>query len=210
MASLWASRSGAAEGPPIPASDHVEAVQARAWIKRGALTIAPVASYAFNDPFLIRGGGGLRAVYWIRSLVGFSLDVSGWAQTPSEDARIAQRELRAQIEPTGSSWAALMGAEIAPVDGKIAVLSSIVPFELFLRLGAGPASSTDAVTSAPALALSAGLGARWYLQGHFGLDTSLTWRSASITRSLNGLPVDARDTVVSFDVGIPFRFGGGP
>ena len=49
----------------VPPSDRIEAVQHRVWLKRGALMLEPQASVAFNDPFLARGGGGLRAVYWI-------------------------------------------------------------------------------------------------------------------------------------------------
>jgi hypothetical protein len=201
---------GAMEPVSIPTSDHIEAVQTRAWIKRGALTIGPEGSFAFNDPFLVRGGGGVRAVYWVRSLFGLSIDATGWGQAPSEDAIIAQRELRAQLRPTGSSWCALGGAEITPIDGKIAALGGILPFELQLRLAAGAASSRDAVTSSPALALSAGIGARWFLSPLVALDTTVTWRSASITRSLNGASVASRDTVVSFDLGVPLRVGGGP
>lgn len=199
----------ATDSVSLPPSDHIESVQTRAWVKRNALTLTPMGSFAFNDPFLVRGGGGLRAVYWIRSLIGLSVDVSGWAQAPSEQARIAQRELRAQLRPTGSSWAALGGAEVTPIDGKLAMFGAIMPFELFLRLGLGAASSRDAVDSSPVFAMSAGLGVRWFAASQVGLDLGLTWRSAAITRVLNGSPTASRDTVVSFDLGVPFRIGGG-
>jgi hypothetical protein len=197
---------------PVPeiakSADHVEAVQSRAWLKRGAFVLEPTASYAFNDPFLVRGGFGGRVVWWPRSLLGLSVEASGWSQAPSEDARVAQRELRAQLRATGSSWMALAGAEIAAADGKLALGGGILPFELLLRLGAGAASSRDAVTSTPALALSAGVAMRWFLSERWGLDTALSWRSASITRSIDGALVPARDTAVSFEVGVPFRLGG--
>jgi hypothetical protein len=209
-AALFSSVARAEDAVAVPPSDHIESVQNRAWVKRNSLMLEPVGSFAFNDPFLVRGGGGLRAVYWIRSLIGVSVDVSGWAQAPSEQARIAQRELRAQLRPTGSSWSALAGAEATPIDGKLAFFSAIVPFELSLRLGLGAASSRDAIDSSPVFAMSAGLGVRWFMTSHFGLDTGLTWRSASITRYLNGTPTPSRDTLVSFDVGVPFRIGGGP
>ncbi len=202
--------ASAQELPAIPASDHIEAVQARAWAKRGALTIGPIGSFAFNDPFLVRGGGGLEAVYWVRSLLGLSLDATGWGQAPSQDAIIAQRELRAQLKPAGSTWAALAGAEVTPADGKIAALGGILPFELFLQLGLGAASSRYDVSSSAVFALSAAFGVRWFLSERFGLDTSLTWRSASVTRFINGGAVPANDTVVSFNLGVPLRVGGGP
>ena len=114
---------------------------------------------------------------------------------------VAQRELHAQIRPTASSWSALGGAELTPIDGKIALGSGILPFEMFLRLGLGASASSEAVRSTPTFAFAAGLGARWFLTGRFGLDTSFTWRSASITRQINGVATDLRDTIVAFDVG---------
>ncbi len=200
----------AQEPPSLPPSDHIEAVQARAWMKRGSFTLEPLGSFAFNDPFLVQGGGGLRAIYWVRSLLGLTVEATGWGQTPSEDAIIAQRELRAQLRPAGSTWAAMGGAEITPADGKIAALGGILPFELLLQIEAGAASSRDSVDSAPALALSAGLGMRWFVSPHVGIDTSITWRSASIVRSINGSSVPSRDTIVSFDLGVPLRLGGAP
>lgn len=208
VAALWPC--GAWADDAVPLSDHIEAVQDRAWLKRNSLTLEPESSIAFNDPFLLRGGGGLRAVYWIRSLIGVSLDATGWGQTPTPDAYVAQRELHAQIRPAASAWSVLGGAEVTPVDGKIGAGSTIVPFEMFLRLGVGAAATSEAITGAPTFAFSAALGVRWFLSDRFGLDTSFTWRSASITRSIAGVNSDWLDTIVAFDVGVPFRIGGGP
>ena len=205
VASSARAESSAASSP----ADHIESIQQRAWIKRGAALIEPYANYAFNDPFLLRGGLGARLSYWPRSLIGLTLEASAWAQTPSDDARTAQRELRARLRATGSSWVALGGAEITPADGKLAILGGVLPFELLFRLGVGAASSRDNITSTPAFAMSAGLGIRWFASSHFGVDTSVTWRSASITRSIDGALVAARDTAIAFEIGVPMRVGGG-
>jgi len=214
-AGLVSATAAGVDAPPPPpldsaVADRVEAVQERLWGKRGSLFLGPEGSFAFNDPFVIRGGGGGRAVYWIRSLVGLSLDVTGWGEAPSEEAIIAQRELRAQIRPAGSSWAALLGVELAPADGKIAALGGILPFELFLRAGAGWAASRNDAGSSTGLGITAGLGLRWFVSSRFGIDTSLTWRTAAVALSLNGALVPVRDSIVSFDLGLPFRLGGGP
>jgi hypothetical protein len=202
------ARAKGAESSPNSSADHIESIQQRAWTKRGAFLLEPLASFSFNDPFLIRGGAGARASFWPRSLIGLTAEASYWAQTPSDDARTAQRELRARMRATGSSWVAYGGAEITPADGKLAALGGVLPFELVLRLGVGAASSRDAISSTPAFSMTAGLGVRWFASERFGVDTSVTWRSASITRSIDGALVSARDTAISFEVGVPFKFGG--
>lgn len=207
--------ASAAAAEPVTVSeapssvDRIESVQSRAWAKKGAGALSATAAYGLNDPFLARGGGGLRATYWPRSLLGLTLEVSGWAQTPSASARIAQRELRARMRSAGSSWVALVGAEMSAADGKLALGETIVPFELMLRLGGGAASSGTDLDSAPALALGAGVGFRWFLSGVVGLETTLSWRTASVVRQLDGQGASARDTVVAFELGLPFRLGGG-
>jgi hypothetical protein len=208
VAALWPG--GARADDFLQPADHIEAVQQRAWLKRNSLMLEPESSIAFNDPFLLRGGGGLRAVYWVRSLLGLSVDASGWGQTPTPDAYVAQRELHAQIRPAASAWSVLAGAEVTPIDGKVGAGSSIVPFEMFLRLGVGAAATSEAITGAPTFAFSAALGVRWFFSNRIGFDTSFSWHTASITRSIAGVSSDWLDSVVSFEVGMPFRIGGGP
>lgn len=191
-----------------PPPDLVEAVQARQWTKRGAFALTPLLAAGLDDPFLLRGGAGLRVAWWPRSLVGFSLEASGWLQGPSDNARVAQRELRARLRAVGAPWTALAGAEVAAADGKLALAGQIVPFELVLKLGAGAAASTAEVVGPVSLLLSGGLGLRWFVGDRLGLETSLVWRSATIERDLAGQAVSGRDTVVAFEVGVPVRLGG--
>lgn len=191
-----------------PDYDRIESVQARAWPKRGAFSVAPLGSYAFNDPFLFRGGGGGRLTYWPRPIIGFTLEGSAFAQTPTPSARVAQRELRARMRPTASGWVAMLGGEVSALDGKIALGSSVLPFEGFLRLSAGAAASDEALDSSPALAFGGGVGMRWFVSSWFGLETTLAWRSASIRRDVSGRSVAARDTAVAFELALPIRIGG--
>ena len=211
MAGAWlvASAAAWAQEPAISSADRVEAVQQRSWKKAGSLELAPFAGYGLNDPFLLRGGVGLRAVWWPRSLVGLTVEASGWTQAPSEAARVAQRELKARLRETGSGWAVLGGGEVALVDGKVAFGSALVPFELVVRALLGAESSTEELRSGAVLALGAAVGARFFLWSGVGLETSLVWRSASLEREIDGRVVSGRDTVVSFEVGVPLRFGGG-
>lgn len=194
---------GPAEG------DRVEAVQERAWQKRGAFALAPLAATGLNDPFLLRGGVGLRGTWWPRSLVGLSLEAAGWGQTATASAEVAQRELRARLRPTGSGWMALGQVEVSAVDGKIAGFGSILPFELALRGGLGAVSSREASFAQPSFAISGGVLARWFSTGSTAIETGLALRSASVERRINGRVSSFRDTVVSFEVAVPFRFGGG-
>ncbi len=189
-------------------ADYIESVQRRGWNKAGALELSPFAGYGLNDPFLIRGGAGLRVVWWPRALVGLTVEASGWTQTPSEAARIAQRELKAELRQTGSGWALLAGAEVSAIDGKLAFGKRLVPFEIVLRGLIGGETSTEDIHSGPTLALAAAIGARFFLSPAWGLETAFAWRSASLEREIDGRLVPGRDTVVSFQVGFPLRFGG--
>ncbi len=174
------------------------------------MVLAPVAGYALDDPFLIRGGGGLRASWWPRSLLALTLDVQGWGQTPSAAARVAQRELRARMRPGASAWFAAAGAEVAAVDGKVAVGRGVVPFELVLRASVGVASGTEDLDGDPVAVVVAAAGARWFAGERWGLETSIAWRTAPLVRELDGRAVSTRDSVVALELGLPLRFGGEP
>lgn len=186
-------------------ADRIEAVQTRAWVKRGSFAVAPTIAAGVNDPFLIRGFAGARLTWWPRSLLGFSLEAGALAQTPTGASRVAQRELRARLRPGGSGWIALGTVELSAVDGKVAIGSAIVPFELFIRGGAGMAASRPEFFSEPGAAFAAGLGLRWFARESLGVDAALMWRSTAITRDVGGREVSDRDVMLAFEVAVPFR-----
>lgn len=188
-----------------PPADRIEAVQQRAWVKRGSFALAPVLDAGFNDPFLLRGSAGLRATWWPRSLIGFSLEAGAFAQAPTGASRVAQRELRARMRAGGSGWLTLASVEIAPVDGKVALAGAIVPFEIFLRGGVGLAASRQEFFSEPGAAFAAGLGLRWFALPAMGVEAALVWRSTSVVREIAGREVSDRDVMVAFEVAVPFR-----
>lgn len=190
------------------ATDRIEAVQTRAWVRHGAIIVTPLTDAALDDPFLLRGGAGVRFAYWPRSLLGFGLEASGWGQTRTSAARVAQRELRARLRPSGSGWLALASAEVVAVDGKVAGFGGILPFELAVRAAFGAASSRDDFVSAPTLAMAAAFVARWFPSERVGVETSIVVRSAALQRTINGQQTSTKDTVVSFEFGVPLRFGG--
>lgn len=192
---------------PAPA-DRIEAVQQRAWVKRGSVALAPVLNAGFNDPFLLRGSAGLRATWWPRSLIGFSLEAGAFAQAPTGASRVAQRELRARMRAGGSGWLTLASVEIAAVDGKVALAGAIVPFEIFLRGGAGLAASRQEFFSEPGTAFAAGLGLRWFALPSLGVESALVWRSTSVVREIAGRDVSDPDVMVAFEVAVPFRLWG--
>lgn len=204
---LWVSVAWA-QTPEQAASDRIEAVQTRAWVRHGAMLVTPLVNAALDDPFLLRGGAGARVAYWPRSLLGFGLEASAWGQTRTAAARVAQRELRARLRPAGSGWLATASMEVVAVDGKIAGFGGILPFELALRAAAGAASSRDDFVSAPTLAFAAAFVARWFPSTRVGIETSLVVRSAALERTIDGQKTSSKDTVVSFELGVPLRFGG--
>lgn len=209
---VWLAATGAValeSGDRVAESaGRIEAVQQRAWSKRGSFAVSPSLSYGVNDPFLHRGGAALRVTAWPRSLVGFSLEVGGFTQTRSEAARVAQRELRARMRPTVGGWHLMGGAEASALDGKLALFGQIVPFEGYVRLSAGTAFAGEGVVDNPALALGAAAGFRWFLTSGLGIETALAWRTASFVREVNGRPESARDAVLALELSVPWRFGG--
>lgn len=188
--------------------DRIEAIQPRPWVRNGAVTVAPTFASALDDPFLLRGGIGGRVAWWPRSLLAVSLEGSVWAQSRTAAARVAQRELRARLRPTGSGWFAALAVEVVGVDGKIAGFGSILPFELGLRAGVGGASSRDDFVSSPALSFSAAAVARWFPFRSVGVETSLVVRSATLERTVDGRRFDASDTIVAIEMGMPLFIGG--
>ena len=187
--------------------DRVEAVQPRAWPKRGGMAVAPFGAWAFNDPFVSRGGGGLRALWWPRSLLGVTLEASAWGQRPSDAAKTAQRELHARLRESSSGWSALAGGELSVADAKVAFGPRIVPLELVLRASIGLAGQEG---GGAATALGGAVSARWFLERRWGLETAVAWRTATLGRSLDGRTVGARDTLVALELSVPVRWGGRP
>ena len=172
------------------------------------MTFTPVFDAALDDPFLLRGGAGARVTYWPKSLVGIGLEASAWGQARTAAAKVAQRELRARMRPTGSGWFAAASLEIVGVDGKIAGFGGILPFEIGLRTGIGAASSRDDFVSPPAFSFS-GAVARWFARDWIGVETSIVVRSAALELVVDGKRTSAKDTVVAFELGIPLLLGGG-
>jgi len=210
LATLLSAPARADGTIPFPGpGDRVEAVQRRPWAGR-RLALAPLAAGGLDDPFLWRGGVGLRATAWPRSLLGLSLEASLWGQTPSQAARTAQRELRAVLRPGGSFLSLLAQAEIAGGDGKIAFGSRIVPFEIFLRAGAGAAGAGTSGSDGFSPAFAGSLGTRWFISERLGLELALAARSAVTQRVVGGVAADRRDTVVALETAVPLRIGGAP
>jgi hypothetical protein len=200
------SEAGAYE----PVRDNVEAVQPRAWRKEGSIAVAPFGAWALNDPFVSRGGAGLRALWWPRPLLGLTLEGSAWGQRPSDAARTGQRELRARLRDAASGWSALAGAELSVGDGKVSFGSRIAPFEVLLRTALGLCSTTEDFRGHPTSALAAAVGARWFLGRSWALETALAWRTATLERTVDGRTAAARDTVVALELAADWRWGGGP
>ncbi len=191
--------------PPV---DRVEAVQPRAWLKQGSVALAPFGAWAVNDPFLSRAGGGVRAFWWPRPLLGLTLEGSAWGQRPSDAARTARRELRARLRPAASGWSVLAGAELSVADGKVAFGSRIAPFEVVLRSALGLCSSTEELRGHPVPALGASVGTRWFLGPSWALETTLALRTATLERTVDGRPAAARDTNVALEFAGDWRWGG--
>ncbi len=189
--------------------DLVESVQPRAWMKKGSVAVAPFGAWGLNDPFLNRAGGGLRALWWPRPLLGVTLEGSAWGQRPSDAARTAQRELHARLREAASGWSALAGLELTVADGKVAFGSNIAPLELVLRSSLGLCSTTEDLRGHPTTALSAALASRWFMNARWAMETGLSWRTATLERSVDGRPVAARDTLVALELAAVWRWGGG-
>ncbi len=189
-------------------SDRIEALNSRAWQKRGSFGMAGFGSYAFNDPMLIRGGGGVRLSWWPRSLVGLSIEAAGGVQGPTNAAKAAQRELKSRLRETGASWNAVSSLELSAADGKAAFGTAIVGFELLLRAGLGVQASEEALRSKPVLASMAALGTRWFLGPRWAFELNLSWRQGSLVRRIDGASVSSRDMVVALEGGVVARLGG--
>lgn len=202
LAALWAANAEAQN------LDRIEAVQPRAWAKKGAIVVTPIGAWGLDDPFQLRGGGGARLSYWPRPIIAWTLETTAWAQTSSDASRVAQRELRARFRPVGSLWNATIGAEISAIDGKVTAGSTIVPFECVLRSAVGVGSATEDIDGGAIAVMSAGAGFRWFSGDRWGVETSITWRSFPLARDVGGARESARDSLVTFDLGLPLRIGG--
>lgn len=83
------------------------------------------------------GGGALRAAFYPADTLAISARFTLLDTVPTDDVRIAMRNLNSIIFFSEPRWSAMADAEWSPLYGKVAIFNSILHFDGYLVAGAG-------------------------------------------------------------------------
>jgi hypothetical protein len=101
-----------------------------------------------------------------------------------------------------------VGTELSVADGKVAFGSRIVPFEVVLRTALGACGTTEDWQGHATSIVAASGGARWFLGPSWAVETTLSLRTATLERLVDGWPSSAGDTTVALELAADRRWGG--
>lgn len=121
----------------ITQEDRVKSVQRKLYVKRGRFELAPYFTYNINDPYYSRFGGALRAAFYPADTLAFSARFSLIQTLPTDDVRIAKRNLQSRIFYSVPIWSAMGDVEWSPFYGKVAFANSILHLDGYVLAGGG-------------------------------------------------------------------------
>ena len=142
----------------ITQEDRVKSVQKKLYLKRGRFEVAPSVNYAVNDPYYTRFGGQLRVAWYPADTLAIAARGSLLQTLPTDDVRVAKRNLQSRIYFSVPSWDAALDIEWSPLYGKVAFLNSILHFDGYLIAGAAAVdTSTKRMGIVPGFDFGAGM-----------------------------------------------------
>lgn len=200
--------SGARADVPVANGDRVKSVQKKPFAQAGRLSLEPAASVSVSDPYWQHVGGGARLGWHVAEALTLEASALAFAALPTEDLRIAKRELHSQIVAARTAGLATADAVWAPAYGKVALGSRILHFELYALAGAGAAftgaASGGPLTARPALDL--GGGERLFFSDSLALRVGVAAHFYPTTVDVGGAPLSRVVTLVEASAALAIYF----
>jgi outer membrane beta-barrel protein len=176
------STDATAKKPDAPAverdttqDDRVKSVQRKLYMKRGRFELAPSFVINVNDAYYTKVGGAIRAAFYPHDSLAISARFTLMQTTPTDDVRVAKRNLNSRIFFSVPQWSAMADVEWSPLYGKVSFLNSILHLDGYLIGGAGvvytETSSAPGRTVNPAFDL--GLGLRFVVKDFLAANVGL-------------------------------------
>jgi outer membrane beta-barrel protein len=121
----------------ITQDDRVKSVQRKLYMKRGRFELAPYVMININDPYYTKWGGAVRGAFYPADTLAFSVRFDLMQTLPTDDVRIAKKNLQSRIFFSVPIWAVLADVEWSALYGKVAFLNSILHFDGYFVAGGG-------------------------------------------------------------------------
>jgi outer membrane beta-barrel protein len=161
--------------------DRVKSVQKKLYLKRFRFELAPYFIINVNDAYYTKLGGALRAAFYPADSLAISVRFSLMQTLPTDDVRVAKRNLNSRIFFSVPTWAIMGDVEWSPIYGKVAFFNDILHLDGYLVGGGGvvhtetsEAKLPDGVTPrgvSPAFDL--GLGFRFVVKDFMAVNVAL-------------------------------------
>ncbi len=155
--------------------DRVKSVQRKLYLKRGRFELAPSFIINVNDPYYTKLGGAIRAAFYPADSLAISARFSLMQTLPTDDVRVAKRNLNSRIFFSVPIWSAMGDIEWSPLYGKVAFFNTILHLDAYLVGGGGvvftETSAAPGRTVNPAFDL--GLGFRFVVKDFMAVNVAL-------------------------------------
>lgn len=117
--------------------DRVKSVQRKLYLKRGRFELAPSFIINVNDAYYTKLGGAIRAAFYPADSLAISARFSLMQTLPTDDVRVAKRNLNSRIFFSVPIWSVMGDIEWSPLYGKVAFFNTILHLDAYLVGGGG-------------------------------------------------------------------------
>jgi outer membrane beta-barrel protein len=197
-----------AEGPvgerDITQEDRVISVQRKLYMKRGRFELAPSVNFAINDPYYTKYGAQLRMAFYPADNLAISARFGVMQTLPTDDVRVAKKNLQAKIFFSNPMWVATADIEWSPLYGKVAFLNSILHFDGYFIGGGGAVYSETSAKNQIWPAFDLGIGMRFVAKDFLAVNVALV--NTSYTDIPTGTDKAAQQNLLMLNAGVSLFF----
>ncbi len=185
------------------AVDRVKVVQRKLILKRQRFELAPAFSVSINDPFFLKIGGGVSAVYWLADTLGVFGDAFYLQTLETENVTLARQALQANLLESRLRLLTAVGFQWSPIYGKVAWFNrDIIHFDLFFSAGFGLAVSS----TGQQLATTIGVGQRYLVNRWLALFFKIENRLFPEMYPIRGSELSSLSNVLTLSLGASVYF----
>ncbi len=185
------------------AIDRVKVVQRKLIIKKGRFEVAPAFSISVNDPFFMKVGGGVSAVYWAADTLGVFADAFYLQTLETENVTLARQALIANLLESRLRLLTAVGCQWSPIYGKVAWFNrDIIHFDFFFSGGFGIATTSTGTH----LATTVGVGQRYLVNRWLALFFKVENRLFPELYPIRGGHISSLSNVLTLSLGASVYF----
>jgi outer membrane beta-barrel protein len=195
------SEAAPATNEPAFVEERARSVAARAFKKKGRLSLSAAGSVSINDAFFTKLGGMVAATWYPKERLGIGLRGGGYGTFADDDTHVVRTNLQSVPVAVHPVWSVAVELEWSPFYGKVRFNDHILYLDGYLIGGLGSVG-----VPRPTFAVELGGGLRVSVSDTFALTASVldtTYTAAAATSQLGLL-----QSLTTFNLGFSIFLGG--